>query len=156
MSSPLPRRLRALALALILCAGPAVAAGSHAELQRFARQAGLADVEAFAATVDALRASGRLPSNYVTKRRAERLGWQPGGDLCRVAPGDAIGGDRFRDRAHQLPDAAGRRWREADLDEHCGRRGGHRLIWSDDGLYFVTVDHYRTFVPVPPGPPSPP
>ncbi|MBV8535208.1 MAG: ribonuclease, partial [Alphaproteobacteria bacterium] len=93
---------------------------------------------------------GHLPSNYVTKRRAERLGWHAGADLCRVAPGDAIGGDRFQDHAHQLPEAAGRRWREADLDEHCGRRGTHRLIWSNDGLYFVTVDHYRSFVPVPP------
>jgi hypothetical protein len=144
-----PRRLRALALALILCTGPAVAAGSDAELREFARQVGLTDVEAFAATLEALRTSGHLPPNYVSKRRAERLGWHSGGDLCRVAPGDAIGGDRFEDRAHQLPEAAGRRWREADLDERCGRRGGHRLVWSNDGLYFVTVDHYRTFVPVP-------
>jgi len=148
MSVPLPRRLRALALALIVCAGPAVAA--DADLRQFAARVGLSDVDGFAATVEALRTSGHLPPNYVSKRRAERLGWRPGGDLCRVAPGDAIGGDRFRDRARGLPEAAGRRWREADLDEHCGRRGTHRLIWSDDGLYFVTVDHYRTFVPVPP------
>ena len=147
--------LCAVVLAVAATSG-ASAADPAAELRHFAATVGLSDVDGFVTTVDALRAGGQLPPNYVTKRRAERLGWHPGGDLCRVAPGDEIGGDRFTDRAHQLPETAGRRWREADLDEHCGRRGAHRLIWSNDGLYFVTVDHYRTFVPVPPGPPSPP
>ncbi len=153
MSSTLPRRLCAFAVPVLLFAGPATAADSSADLRQFAARVGLSDVGGFVATVEALRMSGHLPPNYVTKRRAERLGWHPGRDLCRVAPGDEIGGDRFQDRAHQLPRAAGRRWREADLDEHCARRGGHRLVWSNDGLYFVTADHYRTFVPVPAGPP---
>jgi len=149
MPRALPRTIRAFAVFLFMFAGPAAAADSSADLRQFARHVGLSDVDGFATTVGTLRASGHLPPNYVTKRRAERLGWHPGGDLCRVAPGDEIGGDRFQDRARQLPEAAGRRWREADLDEHCSRRGTHRLIWSNDGLYFVTVDHYRTFVPVP-------
>lgn len=153
MSGTLPRRLGALAVVLVLLAGPATAADSGADLRQFAAHVGLSDGDSFVATVEALRTSGHLPRNYVTKRRAERLGWHPGADLCRVAAGDEIGGDRFMDHAHQLPETAGRRWREADLDEHCGRRGGHRLIWSNDGLYFVTVDHYRSFVPVPAGPP---
>lgn len=152
MLRAVPRTILRLALLLVL-SGPAVAADSAAQLRGFAVTVGLTDADGFVATVEALRATRRLPPRYVTKHRAERLGWHPGRDLCRVAPGDEIGGDRFQDRAHQLPAAAGRRWREADLDEHCGRRGAHRLIWSDDGLYFVTVDHYRTFVAVPASPP---
>lgn len=128
---------------------PAVAADSVLELSQFAEHVGLSDVNGFVNAVESLRSDGHLPPRYVSKRRAERLGWHPGLDLCRIVPGDAIGGDRFNDRAHLLPYAPGRRWREADLDEHCGRRGAHRLIWSNDGLYFVTVDHYRHFIPVP-------
>jgi ribonuclease T1 len=153
MACLLPRTIRTFAVVLVVFAGPAAAADSNADLKQFAQRVGLSDVDSFVAAVEALRANGRLPPRYVTKHRAERLGWHPGGDLCRVAPGDEIGGDRFRDHAHQLPDAAGRRWREADLDEHCGRRGAHRLIWSNDGLYFVTVDHYRTFLAIPAGAP---
>ena len=150
MAHRLPRTIRLLALLLLVLSGPAGAADdSAAALRQFAAHVGLTDVTGFVATVDALRETHRLPPRYVTKRAAERLGWHPGGDLCRVAPGDEIGGDRFYDRARRLPRAPGRRWREADLDEHCGRRGAHRLIWSDDGLTFVTVDHYRSFVPVP-------
>lgn len=26
-----------------------------------------------------------------------------------------------------------------------GKRNGHRLLWSNDGLMFVTYDHYVTF-----------
>ena len=149
MAGAVPRMILRLVLMLLVLGRPAVAADSAAELRSFAMTIGLSDVDGFVATVEALRATRHLPPRYVTKHRAERLGWRPGRDLCRMAPGDEIGGDRFMDRAHQLPAAAGRHWREADLDEHCGRRGAHRLIWSDDGLLFVTVDHYRTFVSVP-------
>lgn len=149
MAYLLPRTLRVAAVLLLALGGPAIAADSALTLSQFATHVGLSDVTGFVDTVQSLRADGHLPPRYVSKRRAERLGWHPGVDLCRVVPGDAIGGDRFKDRAHVLPEAPGRRWREADLDERCGRRGTHRLIWSNDGLYFVTVDHYRHFVPVP-------
>lgn len=146
---PRPGALGFLAVLLPLLGGPALADDQAAALRQFAARMGLADVAGFIAAVDSLRETHHLPPRYVTKREAERLGWRPGRDLCRVALGDEIGGDRFYDRAHRLPRAPGRRWREADLDEHCGRRGAHRLIWSNDGLTFVTVDHYRSFVPVP-------
>ena len=149
MTGALPRMLRVAAVLLLALAGPAAAADSALELGQFAARVGLSDVNGFVETVEALRADGHLPPRYVTKRRAGRAGWHPGLDLCRIVPGDAIGGDRFADRAHALPYAPGRRWREADLDERCGRRGAHRLIWSNDGLYFVTVDHYRHFIAVP-------
>jgi hypothetical protein len=151
MIHALPRSARAGVLAaVLLCAATALqAAEPAAELRQFAREVGIADAAAFAETVQALRAEGRLPRQYITKRRAEELGWRAGRDLCAIAGRDAIGGDRFRDRRHALPNS-GRRWREADLDERCGlRRGSHRLIWSDDGLIYVTTDHYQSFVPVP-------
>jgi hypothetical protein len=40
-------------------------------------------------------------------------------------------------------------WREADLDETCRSRGPERLIFSNDGLIYVSPDHYGTFLPVP-------
>ena len=36
-----------------------------------------------------------LPSNYITKKEARKLGWKEEGTLDRVAPGKSIGGDRF-------------------------------------------------------------
>ncbi|MDX9705860.1 MAG: ribonuclease domain-containing protein, partial [Weeksellaceae bacterium] len=34
---------------------------------------------------------------------------------------------------------------EADINYNCGRRGSERLVYSDDGLIFITKDHYKTF-----------
>ena len=160
MTFRLPRTGRTVLVALaaaLLTAAPLAAADIDLELGRFARNVGLQDMAGFVETVGALRADGHLPSRYVSKRRAERLGWRPGLDLCRLSPGDAIGGDPFKDHAHALPSAAGRRWREADLDERCARdRGRFRLIWSNDGLIYMTPDHYRSFIPVPGGSIVPP
>ena len=140
---------RALFLVLLVLMAPAARALSPGELGAFARNAGLEDVRGFVETVSELRANGRLPSRYLTKPEAERLGWSPGRDLCRVAPGKAIGGDTFHNAERRLPASRGRRWREADLDAPCGRRGPKRLVFSNDGLIFVTTDHYRSFQPVP-------
>jgi ribonuclease T1 len=146
---PRARWLRfVLAAVLLLAALPSYAADAR-DLRSFAARVGLQNVDAFVETVTTLRRDRRLPASYVSKSDAERLGWRPGADLCRVAPGRAIGGDNFGNRERQLPEAAGRRWREADLDYPCGARGAKRLVWSSDGLIFVTVDHYATFVPVP-------
>lgn len=141
-------QLAATVLILVL-PSLAVAGDPTLALREFAQQAGLRDVDGFVETVETLRATHHLPARYLTKRRAERLGWRPGMDLCRIAPGAAIGGDVFGNRERQLPAAPGRRWNEADLDTQCGRRGAHRLLWSNDGLFYVTVDHYRSFQPVP-------
>jgi ribonuclease T1 len=135
-----------LAIALPLVAG---ARETAPELVAFASRAGLTDAAGFAETVTALRSTGRLPTRYLTKSDAERAGWKPGSDLCRTSPGKSIGGDSFGNREKRLPEGAGRRWREADLDYACGRRGARRLVWSSDGLFFVTLDHYETFQPVP-------
>jgi ribonuclease T1 len=135
---------------VVLLAAPALARGPADDLRQFARTVGLRDVDAFVETVGALRQDGRLPDRYVTKNEASRAGWRPGDDLCRAAPGKAIGGDRFGNRERRLPIASGRTWYEADLDFACGKRGAKRLVWSSDGLIFVTTDHYQTFRRVPP------
>lgn len=139
-------------LLCLLLAAPAFARGpgieSH-DLRQFAREVGLRDADGFVETVATLRRDGRLPPRYVTKAEASRAGWRPGDDLCRVAPGHALGGDRFGNRERRLPVAQGRVWYEADLDFNCGKRGAKRLVWSNDGLIFVTVDHYESFKAVP-------
>ncbi len=47
-----------------------------------------------------------------------------------------------------LPSAPGRIWYEADINYYQGKRNAQRLLWSDDGLIFVTYDHYQTFIEV--------
>ncbi len=143
------KRILILLLAFVL-AGPAAAKDvDEAKLKAFARQLRLVDVDEFVETVRSLRTERRLPARYVTKGEAERLGWRPGTDLCRVARGRSIGGDRFGNFEGRLPSRPGRTWREADLDFDCGRRGAKRLVFSSDGLIFVTIDHYESFREVP-------
>ncbi|MCB1883888.1 MAG: hypothetical protein KDG89_07820 [Geminicoccaceae bacterium] len=141
---PLRPGLRGLALALCLLAGPLFA--DEADLRAFAARVGLDDARGFAETVETIRRTGRLPDRYLTKDEARDEGWRPGDDLCDAAPGAAIGGDRFGNREGRLPRGD---WREADLDFDCGRRGAKRLVFSNDGRVFVTVDHYESFQEAP-------
>lgn len=88
---------------------------------------------------------GALPDNYVTKREARALGWS-GGSVERYREGAAIGGDRFGNREGQLPAAKGRTYTECDLNtDGSNSRGAERLVFSSDGLYFYTGDHYEHF-----------
>ena len=138
-------------IALLAVSGGLLARDAHDDrLAAFASEAGLHDVAGFVETAASLRATGRLPARYVTRDVARRLGWRPGDDLCRVAPGKVIGGDRFANREGRLPAASGRIWREADLDFACGKRGIRRLVWSSDAMIYVTLDHYETFRAAPP------
>lgn len=95
-----------------------------------------------------LDAYGELPDNYITKKEAQELGWQ-GGSVERYLEGAAIGGDRFGNREGLLPKEQGRSYTECDLNTHGeSSRGAERLIFSNDGLYFHTEDHYETFTEV--------
>lgn len=92
---------------------------------------------------------GKLPSNYITKKEAENLGWKKkdgrAGQLDVVAPGMSIGGDRFGNYEELLPDEKGRKYFECDINYVSGNRGAERIIYSNDGLIFYTGDHYKTF-----------
>jgi hypothetical protein len=138
-----------LALLVVAPAAEAqLAAPDPKTLAAFAEKAGLRDITGFVETVQSLRAGGKLPPRYATKDEAAAHGWQ-GGGLCGVWPGHVIGGDIFRNFGKALASAPGRIYREADLDADCRSRGPKRLIFSNDGLIFVTVDHYNSFSAVP-------
>ncbi|WP_047681978.1 MULTISPECIES: ribonuclease domain-containing protein [Xenorhabdus] len=95
---------------------------------------------------DYVHQHSRLPDYYITKKQARRLGWDTRkGNLCEVLPGKAIGGDRFSNRENKLPNQKDRQWFEADVNYKCGHRGSNRLLYSNDGLIYLTLDHYKTF-----------
>jgi guanyl-specific ribonuclease Sa len=86
-----------------------------------------------------------LPDNYITKSEAQALGWS-GGAVDKYQEGAAIGGDRFGNREGILPKESGRSYTECDLNTlGQSARGAERLVFSNDGLYFYTNDHYSTF-----------
>ena len=88
---------------------------------------------------------GELPSNFITKKEAERLGWD-GGLLEPYAPGKSIGGSYFGNYEGKLPKKKGRTYYECDIDTKGRRsRGPKRIVYSTDGLIYYTPDHYETF-----------
>ena len=88
---------------------------------------------------------GRLPSNFITKKEAEGLGWT-GGSLEPYAPGMCIGGSRFGNYEGLLPEKDGRFYTECDIDTlGAGKRGAKRIVFSNDGLIYYTQDHYQSF-----------
>lgn len=94
----------------------------------------------------ALTHTGKLPNNYITKNEAKQFGWNSQkGNLSDVANGKVIGGDVYKNREGKLPQANGRVWYEADINYTSGYRGTERILYSNDGLVFVTYDHYETF-----------
>ena len=92
-----------------------------------------------------LEAYGELPPNYITKNEARALGWE-GGSVEKYKEGAAIGGDFFGNYEGLLPDDAGQRYTECDIDtDGYSSRGSRRLVFSDGGRYFYTSDHYESF-----------
>ena len=92
-----------------------------------------------------LKNYGKLPDYYVTKNEAKSFGWRQGKSPARFIPGKMIIGGVFNNTNKHLPDAPDRIWYEADINYYKGKRNGHRILWSNDGLIFVTYDHYLTF-----------
>ncbi len=88
---------------------------------------------------------GELPSNFITKKEAQKLGWE-GGSLEPYAPGCCIGGSYFGNYEGQLPEKKGREYTECDIDTLGKKsRGAKRIVFSNDGLIYYTGDHYKTF-----------
>lgn len=104
--------------------------------------------------VESLQTTGKLPPNYVDKTQAAQQGWQPGKALNNSVPGGQLGGDVFNNipPVNGLPQAANRTWQEVDigLSNTMSRSNqpGTRLLYSNDGLLYITTDHYKTATPI--------
>ena len=93
-----------------------------------------------------LKNNKHLPSYYISKQDARNLGWKPQlGNLSQVAPEKMIFKGLYRNSNGHLPVKTGRIWYEADINYTDGFRGTGRILFSNDGLIFVTYDHYMTF-----------
>ncbi|MBQ8396815.1 MAG: ribonuclease [Clostridia bacterium] len=96
-----------------------------------------------------LKTYGELPSNFITKSEAQKLGWVSSkGNLHDVAPGKSIGGDKFGNYEGLLPKKSGRQYYECDIDYTGGFRDSKRIVYSNDGLIYYTDDHYETFTEI--------
>src|SRR5699024_1620265 len=102
--------------------------------------------------VDYLETFGELPPNFVTKKEARELGWNANeGNIWEVARDASVRGDYFRNYEELLPEGEDREYHEADVNYEGGHRNAKRLIYSNDGLYFYTEDHYKSFEEMKPG-----
>ena len=86
---------------------------------------------------------GHLPSNFITKKEAQALGWDSSRNyVSDAAPGKSIGGDVFGNYEKRLPKGS---YRECDVNYTGGRRGAERIIYGADGSVWYTSDHYESF-----------
>lgn len=96
-----------------------------------------------------IKKHGKLPDNYITKKEARKLGWKSEkGNLADVLPGKSIGGDVYKNAEGKLPSLPGRVWYEADINYTSGYRGKERLYYSNDGLFYKTLDHTETVIKI--------
>ena len=90
-----------------------------------------------------------LPEYYITREEAKNAGWIDWkGNLANVAPKKMLFGGIFKNKKDILPEKEGRIWFEADINYNDGYRNKHRIVFSNDGLIFVTYDHYETFAEI--------
>ncbi len=90
-----------------------------------------------------------LPDYYISESDAKALGWKTFlGNLNQVAPDTMLTKGVYQNREQHLPVAENRIWYEADINYENGFRGSERILFSNDGLIFVTYDHYKTFVEI--------
>ena len=93
-----------------------------------------------------LKYESKLPDYYIEYKEAEKLGFKNFlGNLRLVAPDRMITRGVYKNRNGHLPSREGRIWYEADINYKFGYRNNQRIVYSNDGLIFVTYDHYKTF-----------
>ena len=98
------------------------------------------------ALVDYLAEHGELPENFIRKKEAEERGWKTAYRyVSDLGEGITIGGDYFGNYEEKLPKIRGRKYYEADCFYEGGPRNEYRIIYSNDGHYWFTGDHYETF-----------
>ncbi len=95
-----------------------------------------------------LKNLGILPEYYITRSEIQALGWRRGKAPAKFAPEKMITMGIYLNKDGHLPDAPGRIWYEADINYDNGLRNSQRILWSNDGLIFVTYDHYLTFMEI--------
>ena len=78
-----------------------------------------------------VRPQSKIPADHAYKRHH--------------APEEMLGGMIYDNDSGHLPSAPGRMWYKADINYYEGRRNKHRILYSNDGLIFVTYDYYETF-----------
>ncbi len=110
------------------------------------KQVGTATDKGFDGADAWLMYRGRLPDCYITKRDALKMGWKSNKqNLADVCPEKLIGNVPYRNYEGKLPIKADRSWYEADFDYIGNDRGANRILYSNDGLIFVSYDHAKTF-----------
>jgi len=93
-----------------------------------------------------LKYSAQFPDYYIAISDAKKLAWKAYlGNLDKVAPGKQLTKGIYRNYDGHLPSKIGRIWYEADINYSAGFRNSMRIVYSNDGLIFVTYDHYKTF-----------
>ena len=96
-----------------------------------------------------LKYFGELPDYYISEDKAKLLGWfNIYGNLDKVAPGKILSKGIYRNDDGVLPQKNNRIWYEADINYAGGYRNTQRIVFSNDGLVFVTYDHYKTFIEI--------
>ena len=96
-----------------------------------------------------LKCFGELPDYYISEHEAKMLGWVNAyGNLDKVAPGKMLTKGIYRNDDDILPQKNKRKWYEADINYTGGYRNSQRVLFSNDGLVFVTYDHYKTFIEI--------
>lgn len=86
-----------------------------------------------------------LPEDYVSEEEAANAGWRRGRWPSNFVPEKMITWGIYQNNNGHLPYAPNRQWYEADINYTSGKRNKQRVLWSNDGLVFVTYDHYETF-----------
>lgn len=92
-----------------------------------------------------LKYIGYLPEYYISSYAANMFGWAPSKWPSNFVPDKTITMGEYKNFNGHLPMRYGRIWYEADINYKTGRRNSERILWSNDGLIFVTYDHYKTF-----------
>ena len=73
------------------------------------------------------------------------MGLKRGKSPARYLSGKMLTMEIYNNSNGHLPQAEGRIWYEADINYTGGIRNSSRILYSNDGLVFVTYDHYFTF-----------
>lgn len=107
--------------------------------------AGTATINGIAGADWKIKYEGKLPDNYVSENDLQLFGWHRGKKISKFSPGSQFFGGIYENDDNHLPAKEGRIWYEADINYKSGKRNSQRIVWSNDGLIFVTYDHYETF-----------